>query len=365
MVRIFTTGALCQKHSFKLVIDMPGSPPEYCNFADAVVSTAPLRSSASRARALGKRSPDQQSYQQLPYHKSILLKTHHLVLHSHPKNPNPHHYSFVTSSAICFNIFPATTRHLQENDFIWHAVNAGSLSVPLHLQGLLNPVKTCPEATTFALIVPSRLGSFLRRVSLQDMQQAVINMLADAAQGESEQGVLDMKDALDPSIWNALTAVLRGQFEQTESTNRASFLLDNALIQVTDEDPWKVRATLGIFGPPTLPFLSGAVLESMNEDWMLYLRYLPDQHVAMFVLEQLILQGRQAQVWDRLRTVLSCASMERYYLSLLPMQLIEGEVIPRLLLDAACGHGPESIGSLPLYKHESKRVITRLNDGAP
>ncbi|KAI0563566.1 hypothetical protein FGB62_37g120 [Gracilaria domingensis] len=241
---------------------------------------------------------------------------------------------------------PCSKRHLQENEFIWWAVNHRSLAVPNHLQSLLHPLPTVPEATAFALAVPSKLAAFLQQVSLPDMRRAMVDMLADAYRSETPDCMLDLRNRLEPTVWHEMTAALNGQLGITRRSEVACVLLDLVMESYHPDDGWTIQVTTALSGPPALPFLGGVVLHSMYQDWMLYLRYIRNSRHAWNTMQKLTHQGRQAQVWERVRAILFCASLQQSYVSMLPAQIIESVLIPWLLFIEASGGRKEPIESL-------------------
>ncbi|PXF40753.1 hypothetical protein BWQ96_09515 [Gracilariopsis chorda] len=281
---------------------------------------------------------NQLSYEQFPFEKASLSHTHYLLFPPSSYTPHPDHHAYSTSALLRFTIFPTCEQDLQRNDLLWHAVNAYSLCVPSHLQPVLHPLRSFPEASIFALGIPHTLAAFLHNVSLWDMRQAVIYMLADAAQGESEQGLYHMRHTLCPPVWNALRNVLLGRHKPSPTVDKASFLLDSALSSENSHDLWAIDVITAVSGPTTLPWMSGTILHSMYKDWMLYTACISDQRAALLAMVRLIRQGRQIQVWQRVHAIRLCATTSTSFIHCLPEHIVEFLLIPCLLAAEGGAH---------------------------
>lgn len=238
-----------------------------------------------------------------------------------------------------FTIYPRTDRDLVVNELIWRAVKDSSFRSCLWPARL--PVDAADDEDTqhlgrhensvvFALGIPDQLVSYLQCVSLDEMYESILCMLADAARSEDEDGMESMREELAPSIWNDLEFLLsegqtRGQrFKQNsmltsaaaapapyspleesdgmelendisdrtstmatesqsatlwrgqESCMYASYLLDQALHVAQDHDFWQIPITGATFEPTdelatdTHDNDQAVMIHSLYNDWQLY-----------------------------------------------------------------------------------------------
>lgn len=236
---------------------------------------------------------------------------------------------------------------------LWHAVKHSSFPTPQYHQPSLTPFQPLPQAHFFSICVPHKLAAFLNHVSLVEMRQAVIYMLADAAQGESEQGLQHMEKTLAPTVWTALKSAINGTAIPSPVVDQASFLLDAALTADHSQDLWRIEIVAGIFAPGNLPWMNGTVLASMYEDWSLYTPYFKEHRLSLLSMIGLIRQGRQADVWERIYTILLCTRLESSYISLIPDHIVESLIIPYVLYDEGYASLPRKRSRADLFDEVS------------
>jgi hypothetical protein len=128
-----------------------------------------------------------------------------------PATPRVRHHD----TLLTFNVYPRSDRDVARNELLWRVVRDSSfLSAELdpHLARTpMQPDHNTPNmgvAVVFALAIPLKLVHFLEVVTLDEMHNSVIHMLADAAQGEDEDGLQLMREELSPTIWSRLEPVL-------------------------------------------------------------------------------------------------------------------------------------------------------------
>lgn len=226
-----------------------------------------------------------------------------------------------------FTIYPRSARDVAVNESIWWTVHESSFSSASWPKG----ESRGQAVTVFALGIPTDLVRYLESVTLDEMYNSIICMLADAAKSEDEDGLLAMKADLCPTVWDHLVVLLtRGvvpmqqrhrrtlgpsdnrqdtsNFARTgpltipqrstpdnsnlprllgetictklrrgqESCLYASFLLDQALKNAQAHDYWKIAISgatyIEVDGPQRVIFDSpyGFMLDNLYQDWQIY-----------------------------------------------------------------------------------------------
>lgn len=116
-----------------------------------------------------------------------------------------------------FTIYPRNDRDLSINKLLWHAVRDSSFQSRLWPSKLVSTNldenshgqdKTDRDPAIFALGIPEQLVNYLQNVTLTEMQESILCMLADAARGENREGLKLMREELAPSIWENLELLL-------------------------------------------------------------------------------------------------------------------------------------------------------------
>lgn len=227
-----------------------------------------------------------------------------------------------------FTVYPRTARDIAVNERIWWTVHESSFCSATWPK---SEKAGRQSVSVFALGIPSDLVQYLESVTLDEMHNSIICMLADAAKSEDEDGLQAMRADLYPAIWEHLTALLtrgvvprpqrrsrpggsrsrEGSFSSTESdpartscrrpqsstpdtssrereTTRtklrkgqescmyASFLLDQALRNAQAHDYWQIGISGATFqaqgGPGGISFGSSQafVMGSLYQDWQVY-----------------------------------------------------------------------------------------------
>jgi hypothetical protein len=218
-----------------------------------------------------------------------------------------HHDTLVT-----FNVYPRSDRDVELNELLWRVVRDSSFK-STELAPYLARKRKSPDApigVVFALAIPLKLIHFLEAVTLEEMHSSVIHMLADAAQGEDEDGLELMRHELSPAIWTRLEPVLLDESGCCESradlptsdaagdhsscerqgvmcNKYASSMLDMALQSSHAQNYWSVDIQGTLFEPyhqahcdthsdnarqPSHNNDRAAVTHSLYLDWRVYAR---------------------------------------------------------------------------------------------
>jgi hypothetical protein len=232
-----------------------------------------------------------------------------------------------------FTIYPRNDRDLVVNELIWHSVKDSSFrsdawptrpgaAEHAHAIGDQARLKHGNATAVFALGIPDQLVKYLQSVTLDEMHDSILCMLADAARSEDESGLQLMENDLAPSMWDDLTFLLReGQTQrqrkrqknvpqpvsllasssETYATNYssgagplptaltsnmlwrgqescmfASYLLDQALHSAKEHNYWQIPITGATFELATEQATAhdndqAIVLHSLHSDFHLYL----------------------------------------------------------------------------------------------
>lgn len=162
-----------------------------------------------------------------------------------------------------FTVYPRSEQELRNNEMLWRVVQESSFQ-DTDVEDL------CPDemggAQIFALGYSIDLVRFLQSVSVEEMHQTVVYILADAVYGESDEGLQKMQQELAPSFWASLQNVVfeknaHGSDALQQNTNprawtkpplcirRASFMLDEALQGAKDHDCWRMEINGTLFVP--------------------------------------------------------------------------------------------------------------------
>lgn len=237
-----------------------------------------------------------------------------------------------------FTIYPRNDRDLAVNELIWHAVKNSSF------QSCHWPSRTAAanvdqggeyrntQSRIFALGIPEQLVNYLQNVTLPEMYESILCILADAARSEDGEGLTIMRKELAPSVWRNLEKLLvegesrlrrmqrlrtpaaaftasagsrRRPVEDTspmtaeageslpsvgktnpssstrlqedqESCLYASYLLDQALHFAQDQDYWQIAITGATFEPAGVLATEmhdsdqAVVIHSLYNDWRMY-----------------------------------------------------------------------------------------------
>jgi hypothetical protein len=199
-----------------------------------------------------------------------------------------------------FTIYPRTARDLAVNELLWRAVRDSSFRSD-----------TWPAAATprrvFALGIPDALARYLQCVSVEEMHDSVLCMLADTARGEDGHVLHEMRRELAPPVWDQLSLLLtRGAHQRRrrqppaspraaaarrsrtptklrrgqDSCLFASYMLDQALQKAEEHDYWRIAITGATFEPATAAATAASsaphendqavTMHSLYNDWQLY-----------------------------------------------------------------------------------------------
>lgn len=302
-----------------------------------------------------------------------LLHSKHTLLFAVSGRPRGAH-TLVSPHVIAFTIYPRSAQDVCANEFLWHAVRNSAFD-QRDVRSL------APRAANmYALCLPPQLAAFLSAVSLEEMHRSVLYMLADAAQGEDEQGLQTMHQDLAPDVWKALqqlmacgvgqTAAAHAQ-HQTASAARhcishASFMLDEALQSAQAHNYWKIEVQAALFVDETHMLYESATLQlqqraaliqSLYHDWrhittncLIYERDLGARRpngsnsrcsrertrnkAILNTMLRLVREDAKHDMWQRVRTVLLCANRRGCLLATVPTQLIRHILIPYIVIDA-------------------------------
>lgn len=320
------------------------------------------------------------SHREFPEEKQTITSNTHIVFAT-PAQPTA--TPLVSNNLLSFTIYPTTAADLADNEFLWHVIRDASFTPtaahPVLSRRLALTYTSLPTSSVrlFALAFPTPLASFLRAVSLEEMHSSIIYMLADAAQGEDEAGLRDMRNHLAPTVWTALGALMRrsGFDVGGLSCSNASFMLDAALQTAQAHDYWKIETDAALFvesshistfeqqcDPAHLSHLRAhaTVLASLYRDWATYAshtliwesflqtanpapaRQRARRNAALDTMMTLVRQKRHSDTWERVRELRRCAETHGNFLASLPPQVVEHLLIPLLVLDH---HHPLSIRS--------------------
>lgn len=176
---------------------------------------------------------------------------------------------------------------------------------------------------------------------MDEMRRSVIYMLADAAQGEDEDGLRRMRRALDPGVWNALRALLIRTRAPGLSPciSKASFMLDKALQSAQKHDYWKIDVDTALFvarnpteayDPLGLDKALAQVMASLYADWGAYHSIWSGREV-LGTMMRLVREGRQTEAWERVDQVRQCADRRGSLLAVLPRQVVDHLLVPMVL----------------------------------
>jgi hypothetical protein len=117
---------------------------------------------------------------------------------------------FQYNGVAAFSVYPRTDREVELNELLWRIVQESSFRSAELAPFLVRKRKSSDacRGVALALGIPAKLIQFLEAVTLDEMHSSVIHMLADAAQGEDEEGLQLMRDELSPAVWARLEPVL-------------------------------------------------------------------------------------------------------------------------------------------------------------
>lgn len=249
-----------------------------------------------------------------------------------------------------FTIYPRNDRDLAINKLLWYAVRDSSFQSRLWPSKLTttNPderdqghEKVDTNSVIFALGIPEQLVNYLQNVTLTEMQESILCMLADAAKSENREGLELMREELAPSIWKNLELLLvegrrsiplkkkirmptagpaasnasrclpledtspmttegddrhsphqkantsfHGLGDSHDSCLYASYLLDQALHIAQDENYWRITITGATFEPATASRTEmhdndqAVVIHSLYNEWRLNEKKLLDSAIT-------------------------------------------------------------------------------------
>mmetsp|Transcript_11759 Transcript_11759/g.35842 ORF Transcript_11759/g.35842 Transcript_11759/m.35842 type:complete len:285 (+) Transcript_11759:801-1655(+) len=130
-----------------------------------------------------------------------------------------------------FHVLPRTGREMAENEMLWHAVNSRHFGT--------QPQIICGQHV-YSLVIPKKLWTFLRAVSLDGMRHSILDILSDVI-GHDDTHADCAVDELVPSLHEELMQRVKGVRLGEVSTEEAAVLLDEVLEEnMLSMTPWHV-----------------------------------------------------------------------------------------------------------------------------
>lgn len=83
------------------------------------------------------------------------------------------------TSQVGFHVLPRNNDEMQENDILWGVVNRGSFGTELE--------EVCCRKMC-AVVIPKKLWSFLRAVTLEEMRSSILDILCDVVSHDEIHG---------------------------------------------------------------------------------------------------------------------------------------------------------------------------------
>lgn len=240
----------------------------------------------------------------------------------------------VNHAFTAFNIYPTSATSLLINDILWRTARSAHYT-PIH--------PTLFDASIFIIGLTPELHDFLTKVTLPQMHQAIIDFLVLlhhqlTCDGDT-QGLSRLRQELIPSVWTQVAANI-GAFENGEPTDAKRSQILEHIVQISFMTPWRVdvfaayQPHAATHTPVDAP--CARVMLNMYHDWRVYHRVLhkrlrlPHRAVAD-ALERAIHAHKSRPVFEQAFAVLQCADSPRSYLARLPRDVIENDVIPRVV----------------------------------
>lgn len=290
---------------------------------------------------------------------SVLIDTNShapgsLVSHAHAFLPVLRYGRGLSS----LNLHPSSARDVAINELLWRSAQRGEYDATVG-DSLL-------RANVLALVMSAELLAFLRRVTLAELRECVLEVLALIAEDELADGLALMASEVEPETWNALQ--LRLAAWGTRCPARTSRDVE-ALLRMCCLSPWKVDVYAAYVTPhdmqaaiaaaeqppaPEAPHMlarvrarapsKNVVYWKLFMDWQLYRRLWVERlgiHPADAVKTMMtaITTGRQEEAWRRVETLRLCCSRPKQkgnWLAVLPKDVLYNIVAPQLLF-VECG----------------------------
>lgn len=246
----------------------------------------------------------------------------------------------------CLNLHPGNAHDVALNELLWRSAQKGEYDAQSgdHILG----------ANVVALVMSAQLLAFLRRVTLPELRESVLQVLSIIADDEQD-GLQLMAQEVEPNTWLALQARIADR-DGTQLQRTSEDV--QALLQMCGLSPWKVDVYAAYVSPhdmrAVLAVAQGAqprvrarapsknvVYWKLFMDWQLYRRlwvvrlniHPADAARAMMAA---ITGGRHIEAWRRVNALRICCARPKAranWLAVLPKDVLYNFLAPRLLFN--------------------------------
>lgn len=335
------------------------------------------------------------SHLQYGTEKAALLASGATVLFAIDAPPPSFYNPLLANDVLSFTIYPTSSSHLAANDFLWRVVHTRKFCSSL-LATLLprNPSHCTPFALTLPKPLTRFLSAVTLSDMRAAVIYMLADAAQGEDPGGLAKMRSELPHSVWrrlTSLMEQTAAQRRAGFGVAEGApagiTRASFLLDAALQTAPSNDYWKISIDVGIAEPMmlgTTPIVEAPlgqrelgrkctryflqrradilesngrdvgpkqahVLLSLYEDWRKYTIvcgscespkiWIPSNvglesryRRALLLMTQLVGSNCQAETWQRVAALRSCAREKTSFLSWLPCQIIEQILVPVVVI---------------------------------
>jgi len=253
------------------------------------------------------------------------------------RGPPPEGCQFhAISKILSFSVYPTCPQDLEFNVLLWRIANEASFDPAT--------IKQVSGVDTLCLIMPRTLFHFLSRVSLEEMHDCVLSLLAEVAVDEDGYGLGVMESELEPSVFLQLKEVLKRGTDLASLSRiaeKVSPIIDELLLQMSVLEPWRIHTHLVSQFPRNPltddPLMEPVLFRKVLNQWSFYRDLVCNVGggslpIALDRFTKLVWLRQQSLLVDRAVTLLLCSKRQDSPLYRVPEEVIRSMVIPRVFL---------------------------------
>lgn len=239
----------------------------------------------------------------------------------------------ISESASAFAAYPTSEHDMNVNHFLWRTVQENSF--------LASEAVDLFEKNVFCVCVPDALYAFLREVSWDQLEDALLFVVSTSAFGE-DIGMTVLQDELEYSFLKKVKAYAVGRASQHNRGPPCVFasLMDDVMDRIHSLGSWSLPTTLAYLSASDMGFIDDAIsrqirsagiypklpkcsekIHSLNQvmwqlyrDWIAYERVLCKDggystQAGLDVMARVLAAGNHESTWNAVQAVLACARL--------------------------------------------------------